>query len=176
MSRASIRYAKAILEQAVAKNTADRVNEEMKTISQTLSQSRELAAVLQSPVVKLDDKQAIIGKIFTGYSEVSTGLFRLLFENKRFELLREISSEYGRLYLEMNNFQTVKVTTAIPMDKELEEKVLAKVRTFSDKKLMIENIVDPEIIGGFILRVGDMQFNASVSGKLRSLKKEFSLN
>src|SRR5690606_4930650 len=104
------------------------------------------------------------------------GLFRLLLENKRFELMREVAQEYNRQYLEMNNYQKVHVTTAIPMDKAMEEKVLEKVRTFTDKKLIVENIVDPDIIGGFVLRIGDTQFNASVSGKLNALKREFALN
>lgn len=176
MSRASLRYAKAILEQAVSKGSADRVNEEMVIIEQTVAESRDFAAFLQSPVIKLDDKQTVVNKVFAGNSDVTMSLFRLLYDNKRFELLREIAKEYHRQYLEMNNFQTVTVTTAIPMDKDMEEKVLAKVRTFSNKKLMVENIVDPEIIGGFILRVGDQQFNASVAGKLKSIKKEFSLS
>jgi len=176
MSRASLRYAKAILEQAVAKGAADRVNEEMKSVAQTVRESREFAAFLASPVIKLDHKKAVVDKVFAGFSDVTQGLFRLLLENKRFELMREVAQEYNRQYLEMNNYQKVHVTTAIPMDKAMEEKVLEKVRTFTDKKLIVENIVDPDIIGGFVLRIGDTQFNASVSGKLNALKREFALN
>jgi F-type H+-transporting ATPase subunit delta len=60
------------------------------------------------------------------------------------------------------------------MDAALEAKVLAKVATLSDKKITIENTVDASIIGGFILRIGDKQYNASVANRLQVLKREFS--
>jgi F-type H+-transporting ATPase subunit delta len=60
------------------------------------------------------------------------------------------------------------------MDAGLETKVLAKIATFSNKKITIENIVDPTIIGGFILRIGDKQYNASVANRLQVLKRELS--
>ena len=74
----------------------------------------------------------------------------------------------------MNGVEVANVTTAIPMDSELEAKVLAKIATLSDKKITIQNNVDPSIIGGFILRIGDKQYNASVSNRLQVLKRELS--
>jgi F-type H+-transporting ATPase subunit delta len=78
------------------------------------------------------------------------------------------------LYDESKGVEVAKVTTALPITPELEKKVLAKIADFSNKKITINNIVDPEIIGGFILRVGDQQYNASVASKLSELKREFS--
>ena len=98
----------------------------------------------------------------------------MLFENKRFEILLEIATEYNKLFDEMNGVEVAKVTTAIPMDADLEAKVKAKIATFSDKKVTIENIVDASIIGGFILRIGDKQYNASVANRLQVLKRELS--
>ncbi len=60
------------------------------------------------------------------------------------------------------------------MDAALEAKVLAKIASFSNKNITIQNIVDPAIIGGFILRIGDKQYNASVANRLQTLKREFS--
>jgi F-type H+-transporting ATPase subunit delta len=74
----------------------------------------------------------------------------------------------------MNGIEVAQVTTAIPMDAALEAKVLAKIATLSDKKITIENIVDASIIGGFILRIGDKQYNASVANRLQVLKRELS--
>jgi F-type H+-transporting ATPase subunit delta len=74
----------------------------------------------------------------------------------------------------MNGVEIAKVTTAIAMTVELESKVLATIATISDKKITIENIVDPSIIGGFILRIGDKQYNASVANRLQELKREFA--
>ncbi len=105
---------------------------------------------------------------------MTKSLFHLLFENKRFEILEAIALEYNVLFDVMNGVEVAKVTTAIPMDAALEAKVLAKIATLSDKKITIENIVDPSIIGGFILRIGDKQYNASVANRLQVLKRELS--
>jgi F-type H+-transporting ATPase subunit delta len=93
----------------------------------------------------------------------------LLFENKRFVLT--IAVEYSKLFDIMNGVEVAQVTTAIPMDAALEAQVLAKIATLSDKKITIENIVDASIIGGFILRIGDKQYNASVANRLQVLKE-----
>jgi F-type H+-transporting ATPase subunit delta len=95
-------------------------------------------------------------------------------ENKRFEILAAIAVEYNNLFDVMNGVEVAKVTTAFPMDAALEAKVLAKIATFSDKKVTIENTVDASIIGGFILRIGDKQYNASVANRLQVLKRELN--
>jgi F-type H+-transporting ATPase subunit delta len=74
----------------------------------------------------------------------------------------------------MNGVELAKVTTAFPITADLQNQVLAKIATISDKKITIENIVDPSIIGGFILRIGDKQYNASVANRLQELRREFS--
>ena len=66
------------------------------------------------------------------------------------------------------------MTTAVPLDKSLSAKVLAKVKELTGYEATIENIIDENIIGGFILRVGDMQYNASVAHKLTTLRRELS--
>ena len=98
----------------------------------------------------------------------------MLFENKRFKILGAIASEFNNLFDESKGIQVAKVTTAIAMDADLEAKVLAKIETFSDKKITIENTIDPSIIGGFIFRIGDKQYNASVANRLQVLKRELS--
>jgi F-type H+-transporting ATPase subunit delta len=74
----------------------------------------------------------------------------------------------------MNGVEVAQVTTAVAMDAVLEAKVLAKIASLSDKKITIENHVDASIIGGFILRIGDKQYNASVANRLQVLKRELS--
>ena len=66
--------------------------------------------------------------------------------------------------------------SSITLTKELEEKVLAKVKALTNREVLLENIIDESIIGGFILQIGDKQYNASISGKLESLRKKFKKN
>ena len=174
MSRAAIRYAKAILEFATDANKAAAVNEDMKSIGTTINSNQELSDFLSNPIIKQEVKNAVLKEVFSTVQPETNKLFDLLLENKRFEILSAISSEYSTLFDANNGVQSATVTTAIAMTPELEQQVLAKIATFSSKKITIENTVDPSIIGGFILRIGDMQYNASVANKLQELKREFS--
>jgi F-type H+-transporting ATPase subunit delta len=174
MSRAAIRYAKAILDAAHDKGVATEVNNDMLSIASTIGENAELTAFIQSPTTTVEMKQNALLEIFPEISDVTKSLFRLLFENKRFEILGAIASEYNNQFEEMNGVEKATVTTAIQMDAEMEAKVLAKILTFTNKKVVIENIVDPAIIGGFVLRIGDQQYNASVANRLNVLKRELS--
>lgn len=174
MSRAAIRYAKAILDIAQSSGKAEAVNNDMKSVVNAIGDSAELKEFLASPIIKMDVKKSAVSEIFSSVQNETNSLFQLLFENKRFEILESVAKEYKRLFDESNGVEVAKVTTAIAITPELESKVLAKIAEFSDKKITIENTIDPSIIGGFILRVGDQQYNASVANKLGELKREFS--
>ena len=173
-TRAAIRYAKAILDIANDKGVAEAVNNDMNSIASTISSNLELSTFIQNPTTKVEVKESALLEVFAGVNGVTKSLFHLLFENKRFEILGAIAWEYNQLFDEMNGVEVAKVTTAVPMDAALEAKVLAKVSTLSNKKITIENIVDASIIGGFILRIGDQQYNASIANRLQVLKRELS--
>lgn len=174
MSRAAIRYAKAILDIALTSGRAEAVKNDMMTMANAITESHELRSFLASPVMKLDIKKSALEEIFKSIQPETSGLIRLLYENKRFEILDQIAQQYVVLYDEKNGLEKATVTTAFPITPELEAKVMEKIKLFSDKKVTIQNIVDPAIIGGFILRLGDKQYNASVASKLSELKREFS--
>ena len=173
-SRAAIRYAKAILEIADSKGVASEVSADMTLIATTIIGNSELTHFIQNPLIKTDTKKNVVLEVFASVNPVTQSLFHLLLENKRFEILAAIAVEYNNLFDVMNGVEVAKVTTAFPMDAALEAKVLAKIATFSDKKVTIENTVDASIIGGFILRIGDKQYNASVANRLHVLKRELS--
>lgn len=173
-TRAAIRYAKAILEIADSKKVATQVSADMALITSTININAELNSFIQSPTINVDQKESALLEVFANANAVTKSLFRLLKENKRFEILDAIALEYNKLFDIMNGVEVAKVTTAIAMDATLEAKVSAKIATFSDKKITIENTIDPSIIGGFILRIGDKQYNASVANRLQVLKRELN--
>lgn len=173
-SRAAIRYAKAILDIANDKGVASAVNNDMTLIASTISENVELSNFITNPTTKVEVKESALLEVFSNVNAVSKGLLHLLYENKRFEILGAIATEYNALYDEMNGVEVAKVTTAIAMDADLQSKVLEKIATFSNKKITIESTIDPSIIGGFILRIGDKQYNASVANRLQVLKRELS--
>ena len=173
-TRAAIRYAKAILDMADSIGVANEVNNDMILIASTIKSNAELNTFIQSPTISVEVKEKALLEVFASSNGVTKGFFHLLFENKRFEILEAIAVVYSDLYDKANGLEVAKVTTAIPMDAALETKVLAKIATLSDKKVTIKNIVDPAIIGGFILTIGDKQYNASIANRLQVLRKELS--
>ena len=174
MSRAAIRYAKAVLSLAQDKKATEDVQKDMQSIINTANDSAELKMVLNSPLIKSEVKLASLREIFKSASDITQKLFEILIQNKRVDLLADVAKQYIVLLDQLNNTQVAKVTTAIPLDKTLSAKVLAKVKELTGNEATIENIVDESIIGGFILRVGDLQYNASIANKLTTLKRELS--
>lgn len=175
-TRSAIRYAKAVLAHAKEQQTLDVVNQDMKSISATLNGNTDLQHVLQSPVIKLSNKKAVLKEIFSSVNTTTEGLINLLVENNRIDLLEAIAEKYGELYDALKGIHKATVTTAVPLSGELEKKVLLKVEELTGGTAQLENKIDPTIIGGFILRVGDLQYNASVANQLNNLKRDLVNN
>ena len=174
-SRAAIRYAKAVLQETTGANLANDVFEDMLCVSSTIEASKELQNVLSNPVINVNDKKEALLAIFENQSETTKSLIKVLVENKRTSILAEVSKKYIELYNEAQGVKLAQVTTAVPLSNELEEKVLAKVKVLTGSdKVTLERKIDESIIGGFILRIGDLQYNASISNSLAKIKREFS--
>lgn len=173
-ARPALRYAKAILNLAIETKVESEVHADMQLIASTLSESDELDVLLNSPVVKASDKKKVLNALFTGkVNAISLGLFNLLEENKRMNMLKSIAVQFGIIYDFHKTIQVAKVTTAVPLTEELEKKVKEKIVELTGEQANLENLVNPELLGGFILRVGDVQYDASISNHLRELRKEF---
>lgn len=175
-SRAAIRYAKAVLSLATEQKVADAVANDMKSISSSIVDTPELAHMLQSPIVRSADKKAVLTEVFGKTNGATKSLVDTLIANKRIALLGDVAYKYIQLYDAMRDTQVAKVTTAVPLTEALKTKVLDKVKELTGKTTELENVIDASILGGFVLRVGDMEYNASVANKLNNLKREFSLN
>ena len=173
-ARAALRYAKAILNLAKSSNEETAVNNDMLFIADTISENEDFAVMLKSPIVKSSDKINVLKALFEGkVNNVTLGLFHLLQDNKRIAMLYAIAKQYAIIYDFDKHTQEAKVTTAVPLTKEVEKEVLAKIVALTGEKANLVNEVNPNILGGFILRVGDVQYDASISNYLSELKKEF---
>jgi len=173
-TRAALRYAKAVLNLAKESAKEFEVNNSMRLIAQTIADSHELQVALNSPVIKAADKIKVLKAVFSdAIDQISLGLIGLLAENKRLPLLEMISKQYTVLFDHDKLIEVAKVTTAIPLTDELKSKVLAKIKSLTGNEATIENVVNPAIIGGFVLRVGDIQYDASIANNLNELKRQF---
>ena len=173
-NRAAIRYAKATLEHAIGEKADAAVNADMEQIAATIDGSADLRMVLESPVIKAEDKNNALLEIFSGANGITKGLIQTLLGNKRISLLREVSLKYTDLYREIKGERRAIVTTAVPLSGDLEKKILETVTRATGNQVSLENRVDPDIIGGFVLRIGDTRYDASIASKLNGLKREFT--
>jgi len=174
--RAAIRYAKALLSLSEDKNTSESISKDMALMTNTISGNKELTEVLESPVVISSVKKSAVLEIFKDSNALTVNLVETLNTNNRISILAEVARQYIRLYDELKGIQVATVTTAVPLSEELKIKVLAKVKELTGKEAEVENKIDESILGGFILRVGDTQYDASIANKLNKLKREFTLN
>jgi len=173
-TRAALRYAKAVLNLAKDTNKEVEVNNSMLLIAQTISESKELALVLGSPVIKATDKIKALKAVFSdSIDQISLGVIGLLGENKRLPLLSMVAKQYAILFDHYKLVDVAKVTTAVPLTEDLRKKVLVKIKELTGNEASIENVVNEDILGGFILRVGDIQYDASISNNFNELKRQF---
>ena len=175
-ARAAIRYAKAVLSLASDQKSADAVNSDMKLIANTLLESKDLSDALQSPVVPSSVKKSILLEVFKNSNKTTLSLIDTLITNNRIDILSDVAKKYSQLLDESNGIELATVTTAVALTADLEKKILAKAKELTGKNVEVKSIIDESILGGFILRIGDLQYNASVANQLNKLKREFTLN
>jgi F-type H+-transporting ATPase subunit delta len=175
-TKVASRYAKSLIGLAQEQNLLEEVKKDMEIILNACHTSKEFQIVLKSPIIKGDKKLAIIKEAFGGLvSTLTISFIEILTRKGREIYMQGISAEYIRQYREIKKIVTAKVITAVPLDDTLRAKIAALVKNTASS-VEIEEKVDPTIIGGLIVTVGDRQIDASISGKINALRKDFSKN
>lgn len=170
--RAAKRYAKAMIQLSQDNKNLDELYNQMQTIYSTLSSNKELKVVLRSPVIKNADKLAILTSVFAKSDQSIKELFKVLCDNHRVSSLGFVAEEFISIYKKLNNMQDAQVVTAIAMTKTVEAQVQDKIKSLTGYTATITNTIDASIMGGFILKINDMQLDASVQGSFNTLRRE----
>ncbi len=170
--RASYRYAKALMDLAVERDQVSGMDGDMRLILDTIQENESLRDVLRSPTLTGVDKKNALKTLFKGAQPLTMELFNLLATNKRIGILKGIAEQFIALFEQMKGHEVATVVTAVPLNKDLEAKILKKLQEISGKEVTLENEIDTDLIGGFILRAGDLEYNASISGKLEKLERK----
>ena len=169
------RYAKSLLDLTIELKQVEEVHKDMLLIKQVCEQNHELTVLLKSPVVSTDKKDSIIKAIFENKVSKTTLLFLNLIAQKRREGdIDNIAYAFNEQYKTYKNITTANVTTAVALDDATKTKILGIVKQQATGEVEIIEKIDKALIGGFILRVGDKQVDASIKRKLNDLKKNFS--
>lgn len=177
-SRAASRYVKSLLSLAVEKKALDEVHRDMLLFSHTIDKSRQLELLLLSPVIKHFKKLAVLRQVFAGkIHPLTLSFFETVTRKNREPLLVQIAREFHNSYNEFKGIGKAHVVTAVPVDERLQGEFENLARKFTDKKQVeLDVTVDPALIGGFILNVGDRQIDASIRNKIKTLKVNFTQN
>ncbi len=176
-ARVASRYAKALVSLAVELNELDGVKKDVDFVLNTVVGSRDLRVLFASPVVKPDAKQSIITEIFSKYiGELTLKFMMLVTQHRREQNTKEILNRFVDLYYQEKNIVKAFITTPMALDNELREEFKKMVKSFSHKQVEINETVNADLIGGFVVRVGDNELDASISGKLKRLRTEFKDN
>jgi len=177
-SRAASRYVKSLLGLAVEKGALDQVHQDMLLFSKVCEENRAFSLLLKNPIIKHDKKRDILSKIFEGKVHALTlAIFDIITRKNREPLLQEIAREFHLAYNTFKGIGRATLITATPIDAELRSKFELMVKQISEKsEIELIEKVDQEMIGGFVLNVGDKQMDASMKNKLNALKVEFSHN
>ena len=173
-TRAALRYAKAALNLSLEQKKEEAVAKDMQEIVAVFEANNELSVFLENPVVANQAKQDSLAKVFSALQPLSNQLIALLSNNNRIDLLAQVAMAYLSLLKKHQGQETAIVTTAVALTPDLEKVILAKAKEMSSAQISLENKIDPSIMGGFILRIGDMQCNASVAHQLEQLKRELT--
>jgi F-type H+-transporting ATPase subunit delta len=172
------RYAKSLIGLAIERNELDRVYNDMLYLQSVLKQSRDFLVILRSPVISPDKKQTILKTVTEGkVSEIVAGFNRLLIQKGREGFLPEIITAYINQYKVLKNIFVVKLITAVPASEELKQMIIDKVKaTTSLQNIELKTEVKDELIGGFVLQMGDTLVDASISYDLHAIKQQFLNN
>ncbi|MES2629250.1 MAG: ATP synthase F1 subunit delta [Bacteroidota bacterium] len=174
-TKVAIRYAKSLIDLAVEKGKLEETNNDMALIAQVCRENRDLMTMLDSPVISSDKKMAVLKAIFgANISELSLSFMLLMTTKKREYLLDDIAAQFIVQYRNLSGIITAEVTSAVALDENIRSQIRAKIG--GDKKIEFVEKIDPSLIGGFIVRVGDKQFDGSIARSIADLKKTFSKN
>ena len=176
--RLAARYAKSILDLAVEQNQLDAVFNDMKFVKSVSASNPDFVSMLRSPVITSDKKETIINAVLVNHVSTITGLFiNLLVRKTRESNLPEIANAFIEQFNDMKHIRQVKITTAVPISEELQKAIAGKLKLDSSvEKIEIESKVDPALIGGFKLQIGDTLVDASIQRDLLDVRKQFMSN
>lgn len=175
--RVASRYAKSLIELADEKGVLEQVHNDMLLFSKVVSQNRDFELLLTNPVITPDKKLAVLTGIFGGKVQQMTQMFfNIVTSKNRESVLTFIASEFEKQYNELKGIQVVTVRSAVPLAPAQRDALIKQLTAETGKIIQLKESVDPSLIGGFVLRVGDKQIDNSVKNSLRKLKKDFKDN
>jgi F-type H+-transporting ATPase subunit delta len=172
LSKISVRYAKALFMASLEEKILKKVMEDVDFFMMVYKEGR-FREMLESPVVKPSDKKKVVNELFSEkISKLSLDFLNLLITNKREVYIPDITRNFKALYKRNMGIRNAELTVSREVDKDFIIKFKEILKKIYNSEIELEEKVKPEIIGGFILKVEDEQYDASVSSGLAKIRKK----
>jgi len=170
------RYAKSLIDLAQDEKALEEIRKDMELFTQTLRANSQLQAVLANPIVAHDKKIKILEAIFGGkVHKVTDSFFKIMINKSRSQVLYETAKEFINQYNVIKNITRAYVTSATPLSEENKKQIIAELMAATGGTIELHTKVDHKLIGGFVLKIGDLQVDTSLSTSLKKLKSDFAL-
>ena len=165
-------YARSLFEVAKEHDVLDRVHEELGEFAEALSEDRTLQVFLFSPYFSSDEKRDGVKKVVSDADERFVNFLELLAERHRMPAVFRIRREFDALWAEENQLLPVTVTSAVELDEGIVDDIGKRIQEQTGRKVELSSNVDPDVLGGLIVRVGNMVLDATVRNRLERLRKQ----
>ena len=166
-------YASSLVDIGQEKKILPDIEEEIKFIAGIMTDNKDFRHFLTSPGITKDAKKDFIEKIFKGkLSEPIVNFLKVLIDNDRQSAIVEINDALAGLIDDVNNRQRVTIITSFDLDSTLKNKLAAKLKDVFKKEIILKEEIDPGILGGIIIRVGDTVIDGSLAKDLRNIKND----
>jgi len=171
------RYSKALFEVAEEQNSVEEMLEDLKALKQVYEENPSLGFALAGRSISRTEKTKILDTLKNQFGELMQDFMGLVFDNNRMDCIIEIADAFIAKYDEVNAIVEATVTTTVDLDASQEETLKSVIKKrFSVNEVNLTKIVDPTIIGGVIIRVGDQVVDGSVVKRLNDIKKTLLVN
>jgi F-type H+-transporting ATPase subunit delta len=165
-------YARSLFEVATEHDKLDLVRDQLGEFAEALDASHELQMFFFSPYFSTDEKQDGLRRTVTDADESFLNFLSLLLENHRMPVIFRVRREYDRLWREANHLLAVQITSAVELDPSVAERVGDEIGRQTGRTVELTSAVDPEILGGIVVRVGNSIIDASIRTRLDNLRKQ----
>jgi F-type H+-transporting ATPase subunit delta len=165
-------YARSLFEVAEEKGKLDVVREQLGQFTDALDESRELQTFFFSPYFSTEEKEEGLRKAVTDADEVIVNFLQLLLENHRMPVIFRVRRDYDALWEDANKLLPVQITSAVALDPSVAERVGDEIGRQTGRTVELTTEVDPAVLGGIVVRVGNSIIDASIRTRLENLRKQ----
>jgi F-type H+-transporting ATPase subunit delta len=165
-------YARALFEVAKERDILDEIHDDLGAFTEALEENRELAVFFFSPYFSSEEKKDGLERAVTGADPIFMNFLETLLERHRMPVIFRMRARFEQLWDEENKLLPVEITSSVELDKEIVAQIGDRIGEQTGQKVELSSKVDPDILGGLVVRVGNFVLDASIRNRLNQLRKQ----